>query len=283
LIDFISNVFTGDWDAAWKNIKDIFKGIWDTIKKIFTDTWNNIKDFYVDRFKAIKDTFTDAFNGIKDFLGELWDNIKIKIYGTWNSIFETLKTTLGLIKDIFITVFGKIKKTVTDIFQGMWDGIKGIINSLISGVEGMANGVVKAINTVINAINGLKVDVPDWVTAMTGVKDFGFNIPTIPNVSIPRLAEGGYVKANTPQLAMIGDNRTKGEVVAPEDKMLQMALTAAKLASNGGNTELLQIMIKLLTDIYTAITGLKLESTVAGRDLKTLLENETNRAGYQFG
>ena len=55
----------------------------------------------------------------------------------------------------------------------------------------------------------------------------GVNMPDITH--IPRLAEGGYVKANTPQLAMIGDNKHQGEVVAPEDKMLEMILTALKL------------------------------------------------------
>ncbi|MGM9681547.1 MAG: hypothetical protein ACI3XR_08585 [Eubacteriales bacterium] len=29
VIDFIKNVFTGDWKGAWQNIKDIFAGIWD--------------------------------------------------------------------------------------------------------------------------------------------------------------------------------------------------------------------------------------------------------------
>ena len=46
---------------------------------------------------------------------------------------------------------------------------------------------------------------------------------------MPKLAQGGYVKANTPQLAMIGDNKTQGEIVAPEDKMLDMILTALKM------------------------------------------------------
>ena len=39
----------------------------------------------------------------------------------------------------------------------------------------------------------------------------------------PRLAQGGFVRANTPQLAVIGDNRRQGEIVAPEDKMQAMA------------------------------------------------------------
>ncbi|MDU4939621.1 MAG: hypothetical protein E6X34_14305 [Clostridium sp.] len=30
IIDFIAGVFTGNWDRAWKGVKNIFKGIWDS-------------------------------------------------------------------------------------------------------------------------------------------------------------------------------------------------------------------------------------------------------------
>ena len=42
------------------------------------------------------------------------------------------------------------------------------------------------------------------------------------------------MKPNTPQLAMIGDNRHQGEVVAPEDKLEEMAMQAVKNASIAG-------------------------------------------------
>lgn len=48
-------------------------------------------------------------------------------------------------------------------------------------------------------------------------------------VSLPRLAQGGYVKANTPQLAWVGDNKTQGEIIAPEDKLLSTNLEALKM------------------------------------------------------
>lgn len=34
IIDFIAGVFTGNWDRAWKGIKNIFKGIWDSFTGI---------------------------------------------------------------------------------------------------------------------------------------------------------------------------------------------------------------------------------------------------------
>jgi len=42
-------------------------------------------------------------------------------------------------------------------------------------------------------LNGLKIDVPGWVTDLTGVSDFGFNLPTLTAPQIPYLKDGGDV------------------------------------------------------------------------------------------
>ena len=49
LIDFIGNVFSGNWSAAWQNILDILHGIWDGIVGVFkaplnaiVDAWNSL-------------------------------------------------------------------------------------------------------------------------------------------------------------------------------------------------------------------------------------------------
>ena len=96
--------------------------------------------------------------------------------------------------------------------------------------------IENVVNTPIKAINGLS----DVINKVPGI-----NLGKLSTFNLPRLAQGGYVKANTPQLAMIGDNKHQGEVVAPEDKMLEMILTALKMFkeqdnqqnnSNQGNT-----------------------------------------------
>ena len=71
------------------------------------------------------------------------------------------------------------------------------------------------------------------------------------------LANGGFVKANTPQLAMIGDNRHQGEIVSPEDKLQEMALKAASMA--GGNIsreELESIINRAVMRIVAALSEL---------------------------
>ena len=31
IIEFLTGVFTGDWDRAWNGVKDIFKGVWNVL------------------------------------------------------------------------------------------------------------------------------------------------------------------------------------------------------------------------------------------------------------
>lgn len=64
----------------------------------------------------------------------------------------------------------------------------------------MVNGVIKGLNFMINALNKLSFDVPDWVPVIGG-KKFGFNIRNISEVSLPRLENGGMVNAGTAFIA----------------------------------------------------------------------------------
>lgn len=306
IIDFIVAVFTGNWEAAWTAIKDIIASIFDAIKNVVSTTWTAIQDNITTVINAIKTVITTVFNAIKTFISTILNAIKSLFSSIWNGIKTTvtnvvtglkssvtsiidamktgISTALGSIKNKFITVFTIIKDTVSEIFTGLWNNIKGVINSMLSGIEKMANGVIKGINSVINALNNLSFDLPDWLPGDLGGKSLGFNIPALSTITIPKLAQGGYVKANTPQLAMIGDNRHQGEVVAPEDKLLEMALKAAELSkddSNGSN-ELLRLILEMLKEILAAILGIEVTAEVDGRTLLTIIRNEEARGGYSM-
>lgn len=64
LIDFISGVFTGDWEKAWNGICDFFKGTWESI-------WSIIKGF---------------INLIIDGINSLWSGIYYAVKGIVDSI-----------------------------------------------------------------------------------------------------------------------------------------------------------------------------------------------------
>ena len=57
VLDFIKNVFKGDWAAAWESVKNIFSNIWDGIKAVFKIPINYIIDglnFFIRALNKIK-------------------------------------------------------------------------------------------------------------------------------------------------------------------------------------------------------------------------------------
>lgn len=79
-----------------------------------------------------------------------------------------------------------------------------------------------------------------------GGKSFGFNLGTINTISLPRLAEGGYFKANQPTLAMVGDNKTQDEIVSPIPKMQDAIRSVLKEQDNSNNSEIIRLLKELL-------------------------------------
>lgn len=159
------------------------------------------------------------------------------------------------------------------------DIAKSPINLVIGLINGMINSVASAINKVVRGINTLSFKVPDWVPKIGGEK-FGFNLKEVNFGNIPYLAQGGYVKPNTPQLAMIGDNRHQGEVVAPEDKLLDMAQKAAAMASSA---ELLAEAISILKQILKILEALDLDIQLDGKSLKKYVVDKINEHTKQTG
>lgn len=308
VIDFIVGVFTGDWSLAWEGIKEIFSGIWEALKELVSGAvtfiqnvvnlawiaisgatstiWNGIKTLLNTLWNWLKSLANTLFNAIKTSISTAWENVKSKTSEIWESIkefvsnlWDTIKTAVDekftAMKDAITGAWDTVKEKTKETWDGIWADIKGIINMIIDGVENMANRVIDAINAMIDAVN----EVADKIPGIGA--DF---IPNIPNIHLPRLAQGGFVRANTPQLAMIGDNRHYGEIVAPEDKMQKMVDRAVALASqtssNGMSEQYLSIMVDLLQRIIDLIEQMDLTVNIDIREIKKKLVELDKRNGY---
>lgn len=269
VIDFIIGVFTGDWNKAWEGIKTIFSGIWDMIKGNVDMALNNVKDIVkgaIDMIKAeisswgntISSIWNNLWNGISNFISGIWNGINNIIstawnnitskaisgaQGAWNGIKNVFSSVGSWFQDTFGSAWEKVKNIFSSggkVFDGIKDGIestfKTIVNKLISGINKIISVPFNKIKSALDKIRNVEV---------AGFHPF-YGLPYISTPSIPYLAQGGYVKANTPQLAMIGDNRHQGEVVAPEDKI--HSIMAEELSKFKGNTDDSQV-ISLLKEI----------------------------------
>lgn len=141
IIDFIKNVFTGNWKAAWENVKDIFKSIVDGLGNIFKSPLNFIID------------------GINGFLGGL-NNIKIPdwVPGVGGKGFNIpkiprLKVGMDYVPSDFFPAF---------LDEGEWVLTKEEANLLrsLGGLEGMVamSGSLRSDSVNVNVQGGTSID-----------------------------------------------------------------------------------------------------------------------------
>lgn len=262
-----------DWIVdKWQSAGEWFSGIWESITSAFSkfDDWlQNI--FNMD--------FSKSFGSLGDIMNAYVANVK-NIFGDIKNIFGGL---IDFITGIFSGDWEKAWNGIIDTFSGIFsllaDVAKAPLNLVIGFINGLITGVQSGINAIVRSVNKLSFKVPNWVPGIGG-EDFGFHLPEADFSKIPYLAQGGYVKPNTPQLAMIGDNRHQGEVVAPEGKLLDMAQKAAAMASSA---ELLAEAISILKQILKILETLDLDIQLDGKSLKKYVVDKINEHTKQTG
>ena len=290
VIEFLNGIFTGDIDKCMQGIKDIIKGcleaIWGIIKVIVSLIVNLVKGTVDIVINLLKDIFT-VIGNILSSIKSVFDKVLMAIFNAVISVIDGIKDALWNIVDFvgdtfssaWSNVWNGIINAFDNIFGGIVDIAKGPINMVIGLINGMLDGLESGINWIVRRVNALSFDVPDWVPVIGG-DHFGFDLPEVGFGSIPYLAEGGYVKPNTPQLAMIGDNKHQGEVVAPEDKLIDMAQKAAAMASSA---ELLAEAISILKQILKILETLDLDIQLDGKSLKKYIVDKINEHTKQTG
>ena len=237
ILDFLTGVFKGDWEKAWSGLQTYFSGVVGAWKSAMTGVKDHFKiafDSMKDKAKASWEAIKSAWSGVSSWFKTIGTNIKSAFSSAWSSLKSGAKSAWSGVKSTFSSIPSWFKDKFTDawtkvknvfstggkIFDGIKDGIvsafKKVVNAIISGINKVIATPFNAINDVLDKIRSFKV---------LGSKPFS-NLGSISVPKIPQLASGGYVRANTPQLAIIGDNKREGEIVAPESKITEAVVAA---------------------------------------------------------
>jgi hypothetical protein len=259
----------------WDEISAFFEGVWAKVSAFFSGIWEKVKDIFAPVIQWFSDNIITPlvtfFVGMGERIAAVFEGCWIIIQAVWKIVSEwfdqnviqpvvTFFKKLGedisrifkeaweVIKPIWNAVAGwfnqHVIQPIVKFFTSAWDKIKNafvtafeaistfaksIFNGVISMVEGIVNRVIKAINGIIGGFN----KVVTWAAGVIG-KDWG-GVALLPEVHLPRLAEGTVVPANREFLAMLGDNKRETEIVSPLSTMKQALKEALKESGMGGN------------------------------------------------
>ena len=239
-------------------IENVKNGISELIEK-FLEFWNTyiqpilenlalmFEDTYENHLKPVFDNIIEIIGIVIDILNDLWTNILQPIIA-WiienilpiilpiiENLNQNIKDSVDFILDLINFLLSGIKlvfsalqilftKDTDKVLRQTEKSVKNFVNSIIQMFENMVNRVINGINSLISGFNSIGFDLPDFL----GGGSWHPSIPTIPTVSLPRLANGGITTGRT--LAEIGE--AGREAVLPlENNTGWMDDLASKLAS----------------------------------------------------
>ncbi len=136
LIDFITGVFSLDWDKAWSGIKDMFHGQLQMILSLLgisTEAWNQKTSEALQKIK-------DALAGFGNFVSDVWNN----------NIRPAFDAIANGIKNFFNDPGGWLLGVGKDIVQGLVNGINSMAGKVADAIKSIAKSVT---STVKNALD----------------------------------------------------------------------------------------------------------------------------------
>lgn len=284
--------FVSNFTDGVSNLLGAFLGFWNNNMQPVLAEWATMfDDTYQSHLKPMIDAFMELLGVLIEYIQLFWDNY-LKAPLQWiienvlpmlQPILEDLgkqvKLAVDIIADVITTMIKVIKGVFAilgDLIRGDWKKLwedakqifKDIVNGILSIAETMANGLVDAINRMVQSINSIKFDVPDWIPGLGGKSFGGFNIPEVPRVTLPRLANGGITTGAT--LAEIGE--AGREAVLPLEKNTGwMDALADKIAD------------RMPTSGGTVDASLILDGETCGRLFLPYIQNEEVRLGIAEG
>jgi phage-related protein len=221
IIRGIVEIFVAIFQIAFVLIATVVQGVWNGIQAGFQAVANFVRPI-LDRVFGF---FQGIFNNIGNFVGRVWAGIRDGFLAFVNFIQPPLQRIFGFFQNVFNNVV---------------NFVRGVINTLIGFAEGFVNGFIGGLNRIIGAINDLRIPIPEIVRGLFGgATELSFNIRPIGAITLPRLAEGGLVRATPGGVAAIIGEGGRNERIEPLDKdglSKRDRAIIAQLSGSGGAT-----------------------------------------------
>lgn len=228
---------------------------WEGIKEFVTGAIQTLKEVVVGIVVGLKNTIINTFTILKTKIQTLITNIKTGVIEKWNDLKTKVSDIVVSIKNKVVEVWNNLKSTTASIWEGIVNAIKTPINAIIGFINRLIEGVVSGINNMTSVLNGLQIDIPDWVPLIGG-GTLGFNIPQFNAPQIPYLAQGAVIPPNNAFMAVLGDQRRGNNLELPEDLLRKIV---REESGNDNDTYKIQLIVSGRQILETVINEAELK------------------------
>lgn len=246
LIDFITGVFSGDWEKAFQGLSDMVGGFVEFIRLSIEGGLQLISDL-LSTFIEITKSSIDLFLSAIQKTVEIFVNyIKEKIIGKFNEIKEGFLNFKSNITETWTNTWNALYEKLLSII----DKIKNTVKSAVDWISEKISSITSSFSTLTNKASGLFSSSSGENSTYSAARTIAYSSPTVAalsNFDIPGYATGQVIPRTMKQhLAVLGDNSEETEVVSPLSTMKQALKEAmTEMGGIGGSGN---IKVQVLLD-----------------------------------
>lgn len=282
IIDFLTGVFTGDWELAFQGLQDIVGGFIDAVMAL-------IEGFAT----LIADAVNGIFEVIKTLLSAFVDTILSVIETFLDWMLKNIINKGEEINQRFSDFFSKVKEKWNNGWNALKEKVSSIIEEIKSAIQSAFDWIAEKVNAIGEKLSSIGSKAKSIFSgSIFGGSSFSFSssrvysrmaMPTYQNpviaslskIDIPAYATGQVIPRTMRQhLAILGDNNQETEVVSPLSTMKE-ALKQALIEMGGisrGNSQ--PIILKVILDgkdiLYAMVKEGKIVQMSTGKNIFAL-------------
>lgn len=233
------------------------------VAKWLYEHWDEIRAWFDQKWQEFTEAWSNFWTGVKDKAQEIWSGLNDGWRNFWNDVSNKFSQMGASVSSAWSNFWTGLATNVQNIWSNITSTIRGAVNGIIGFINRMISAVVGGLNGVVDLLNGLSFDVPEFAQGVLGER-FGFNIGHVTAPQIPYLAQGAVIPPNREFMAVLGDQSHGTNVEAPL-ATIQQAVAAVMQDNLDGELAALEAIRGTLLDILQAVYGIDLSSNAVGR------------------